>query len=462
MIKEQILVIGDIILDEYWFGDVKRISPEAPIPVVNINNKDYRLGGSGNVALNLSEINPNITLVSSIGKDENGKIIEKILKKKNINSYLKKIDIGKSIKKLRIFNEHHQMMRLDFEDDIKNYEIELDLKLKKLINKSKLIVLSDYNKGTLKKIKKIINYAKTKSKLIIIDPKGSNYSKYRYASIITPNLNEFIGLVGEIKNKFQLIKKARILIKKINLKGILITLGKDGMTFVTNDKVIHKNAITQNVYDVTGAGDTVIATFSAYLSFGKKYEECIEMANIAASTVIKKIGTAKVNKKEIEEIYANRNMVLNKKFYSSDSMILKKIKDIKKKKKIVMTNGCFDILHAGHLHLLKNAKKLADFLVVAINSDESVKSLKGKKRPINNLSTRIEMLEALSFVDLVVVFKEKTPLKIIKMISPNILVKGSDYKINEIVGANFMKSINGKVKIIKTKKGYSTSKLLMK
>lgn len=463
MIKSKTLVIGDIILDEYWFGNSNRISPEAPIPIVNINNKDLRLGGAGNVALNLSKIDPNVTLVSSVGKDVDGKIIEKILKKKKIRSYLKKINIGKSIKKLRVFVGHHQMMRLDFESNKKNYEIKLDQNLKKEIDKSKLIVLSDYNKGALTEVKKIIEYSKSKSKLIIIDPKGSDFSKYKYASIITPNMSEFIEIVGEVNNKNQLIKKARILIKKNNLIGILVTRGKDGMTFVTKDKVIHKNAITQNVYDVTGAGDTVIATFSAYLSYGKKYDECMELANIAASTVIKKIGTATVDKKEIEEIYENRNKSQNNKFYSSDSTILKKIKIIKAKKmKIVMTNGCFDILHAGHIHLLKNAKKLGDFLIVAINSDGSVKSLKGKDRPINNLSARIEMLEALSFVDLVVVFKEPTPLKIIKMISPDILVKGGDYKINEIVGVNFMKSKNKKVKIIKTKKGYSTSKLLLK
>jgi D-beta-D-heptose 7-phosphate kinase/D-beta-D-heptose 1-phosphate adenosyltransferase len=463
MNKLQTLIIGDIILDEYWFGDSNRISPEAPIPVVNINSKDFRLGGAGNVVLNFSEINPNVTLVSSVGKDVDGKIIEKILKEKKIKSYLKKINIGKSIKKLRVFSGHHQMMRLDFESDKKNYKIKLDQKLKKEINKSKLILLSDYRKGALIEIKKIIKYAKSKSKLIIIDPKGSDFSKYKHASIITPNMSEFIEVVGKVNSKNQLIEKARALILKNNLTGILVTRGKDGMTFVTKDKVIHKNAITQNVYDVTGAGDTVIATFSAYLVSGKNYEESMEMANIAASTVIKKIGTATVNKKEIEEIYENKNEILNTKFYSSNSMILKKIKAIKEKKmKIVMTNGCFDILHAGHIHLLKNAKKLGDFMIVAINSDKSVKSLKGKKRPINNLAARIEMLEALSIVDLVVVFKEQTPLKIIKMISPDVLVKGGDYKINEIVGKDFMKSKNGKIKIIKTKKGYSTTKLLLK
>ena len=219
--------------------------------------------------LNFSEINPNVTLISSVGKDVDGKIIEKILKEKKIKSYLKKINIGKSIKKLRVFSGHHQMMRLDFESEIKNYKIKLDQKLKKEINKSKLILLSDYKKGALIEIKKIIKYAKSKSKLIIIDPKGSDFSKYRHASIITPNMSEFIEVVGKVNSKLQLIEKARALILKNNLTGILVTRGKDGMTFVTKDKVIHKNAITQNVYDVTGAGDTVIATFSACLVSGK-------------------------------------------------------------------------------------------------------------------------------------------------------------------------------------------------
>ena len=463
MNKQQILVIGDIILDEYWFGESNRISPEAPIPVVNINNKDFRLGGAGNVALNLSEIHSNVTLVSSIGKDIDGKIITKILKKKKIKSFLKKINIGKSIKKLRVFSGHHQMMRLDFESNKKNYEIKLDQKLKKEINKSKLIILSDYKKGVLIEVKKIINYAKSKSKLMIVDPKGSDFKKYKYASILTPNIEEFINVVGEIKDNNQLIRKARYEIKKNSLKGMLVTQGKNGMTLVMKNKVIHKNSVAQNVYDVTGAGDTVIATFSAYLNSGETYEKSLEMASIAASTVIKKIGTASISKREIEEIYENKNKILDKKFYKSNSEILHKIETLKaKNKKIVLTNGCFDILHAGHIHLLESAKKLGDYLIVAINSDKSVEMLKGKKRPINKLSARIKIIKALSCVNLVVVFDEITPIKTIKMISPDILVKGADYKIKEIVGANFVKAKKGKIITIKLKKGFSTTRLLQK
>lgn len=461
MTKSQTLIIGDIILDEYWFGDSNRISPEAPIPVVDINKKDFRLGGAGNVALNLLEFISNTTLISSIGKDLDGKIIKKILKKKKVKYHLKKISIGKSIKKLRVFSGHHQMIRLDFESEKKNYTLKLDNKIKKEIDKSKLILLSDYGKGTLLDVRKIIKYAKIKSKLIIIDPKGSDFNKYKYASILTPNMNEFINVVGEVNNKTQLIKKARNLIKKNHLIGILVTQGKNGMTFVSKNKVIQKKSLAQNVYDVTGAGDTVIATFSAYLDMGKTYEESMEMANIAASTVIKKIGTTTVDKKEIEEINENRKKTLNKKFYKSNLEILKKVEEIKSENmKLVMTNGCFDIVHAGHIHLLKNAKKFGDFLIVAINSDKSVKSLKGNRRPINKLSDRIELLKSLSFVDLIVVFNELTPIKIIKMLSPDVLVKGGDYKIKDIVGADFVKSKKGKVKIIQLKKGYSTTKLL--
>ncbi|MDA9104946.1 D-glycero-beta-D-manno-heptose 1-phosphate adenylyltransferase [Candidatus Pelagibacter sp.] len=408
------------------------------------------------------EIKSNVTLVSTIGKDLDGKVIEKILKKKKLKHHLKKISIGKSIKKLRIFSEHHQMIRLDFESERKSYELKLDIKLKNEIDKSKLILLSDYGKGALLEIRKIIKYAKGKSKIIIIDPKGSDFNKYKHASILTPNMNEFIEVVGEVNNKTQLVKKARNLIQKNNLVGVLVTQGKNGMTFVTKDKVIHKDSLTQSVYDVTGAGDTVIATFAAYLNLGKTYEESMEMANIAASMVIKKIGTATVNKKEIEEIYENKNKILNKKFYTSNSEILKKIQTVRSKNmKIVMTNGCFDIVHAGHIHLLENAKKLGDFMIVAINSDKSVKELKGKKRPVNKLSARIEMLQALSCVDLVVVFNELTPLKTIKMISPDVLVKGGDYKIKDIVGADLVITKKGKVRIIKTKKGYSTTKILL-
>ena len=276
-------------------------------------------------------------------------------------------------------------------------------------------------------------------------------------------MNEFTQIVGQVNDKTQLIKKARNMIKKNNLTGILVTQGKNGMTFVSKDKVIARKSLAQNVYDVTGAGDTVIATFSAYLNSGRTYEEAIELANIAASTVIKKIGTTSVNKKEIEAIYKNVNQEISKKFYKLNSEILNKVQKLKSKNmKIVMTNGCFDILHAGHIHLLKSAKNLGDFLIVAINSDKSVKALKGKKRPINNLSARIEMLKALSYVDLVIVFKEKTPLKIIKMICPDILVKGGDYKIKDIIGASYIKANNGKVTTIKLKKGFSTTNILHK
>jgi D-beta-D-heptose 7-phosphate kinase / D-beta-D-heptose 1-phosphate adenosyltransferase len=458
-----ILVIGDVMLDEYWFGNCNKISPEAPVPITNIINKDFKVGGAGNVVLNLAEINSNVALVSTIGKDVEGKIIKKILNNKNIDLNFKEVDGCQTIKKLRIFSKHHQMIRLDFESKKEKYKINLDNKLKKKIDAHKLVLISDYEKGSLIEVKKIINYAKLKSKLIIIDPKGNDFSKYKGASILTPNIYEFTQIVGVIKNKSILIKKARNLIKKNSLIGLLITQGQNGMTFVTKDKVIHKNSLVQDIYDVTGAGDTVIAIFSAYLNLGKTYEESMDMANIAASIVIKKIGTSTASKKEIDEIYELKNKKPNKKIYISNSDILQKVETIKKRnKKIILTNGCFDVIHAGHIHLLENAKKLGDFLIVAINSDKSIKALKGNNRPINKLSARIEVLKALAFVDLIITFDELTPLKIIKMISPDYLVKGGDYKIKDVIGADIVKANKGKVKIIKIKKGFSTTKILQK
>jgi len=458
-----ILVIGDVMLDEYWFGNCNKISPEAPVPVTKIINKNFKVGGAGNVALNLAEINSNVALVSTIGKDVEGKIIKKILNNKNIDLNFKEVDDCQTIKKLRIFSKHHQMIRLDFESKKEKYKIKLDNKLKKKIDNHKLVLISDYEKGSLMEVKKIINYAKLKSKLIIIDPKGNDFSKYKGASILTPNIYEFTQIVGVIKNKSMLIKKARDLIKKSSLIGLLITQGKNGMTFVSKDKVIHKNSLVQDIYDVTGAGDTVIAIFSAYLNLGKTYEESMDMANIAASIVIKKIGTSTASKKEIDEIYELKNKKPNKKIYISNSDILQKVETIKKRnKKIILTNGCFDVIHAGHIHLLENAKKLGDFLIVAINSDKSIKALKGNNRPINKLSARIEVLKALACVDLIITFDELTPLKIIKMISPDYLVKGGDYKIKDVIGAAIVKANKGKVKIIKIKKGFSTTKILQK
>ena len=460
MSNSKILVIGDVMLDEYWFGDSDRISPEAPTPIVNVVKKEYRIGGAGNVALNLFELGTNVTLVCSIGKDLEGKILKNILKKKFLKNYFV-IKKSKTIKKLRIFCQNNQMIRLDIESNKDEYKIKLDKNLKKQIDKSNLVILSDYGKGALSDVKNIIKYAKSKRKLIIIDPKGSNFLKYSNATILTPNYKEFLTVVGEVKNKTDFKKKSRNLIKKIKIKGLLITQGKDGMTLVTKDKIIHRKSFAQDVFDVTGAGDTVIATFSSYLNNGSSLIKSMEMANIAASIVIKKIGTATANKKEIEEILNHTDIKLNKKYYKNEKDLFKLLQHIKSKnKKIVLTNGCFDILHPGHIHLLQEAKKLGNFLIVAINSDNSVNKLKGSGRPFNRLSSRIKMLTSLACVDLVISFNAISPENIIKKISPDILVKGGDYKVNNIIGGNYVKSYNGQVKVIKLKKGHSTSKIL--
>ncbi len=461
MTNSNILVIGDVMLDEYWLGTSNRISPEAPVPVVKVDDKEFRVGGAGNVVLNLFNINPKVSLISTIGKDKDGEIIKRILKRKKINFIFKETFKCRSIKKLRIFTQNQQMIRLDFEDNKENYKLELSEQIKKQIRKSKLVILSDYGKGSLINVKKIIRYAK--SKIIIIDPKGSDYSKYSGATILTPNINEFIEIVGEVNSQAELIKKAKILIKKINLKGILITQGKKGMTFISKKNVIHKNSLAQDVFDVSGAGDTVIANFSAYLNMGNTFEEAMEMANIAASIVIKKLGTASANKREVEKIYNKKNITFNNKYLKSTSKILQIVNFLKSQnQKIVLTNGCFDIIHLGHIHLLEKAKTFGDFLIVALNSDKSVKLLKGEKRPINKVLARIKSLAALKCVDLVVVFKELTPLNIIKTIKPNVLVKGGDYKIEGIIGADVVKANKGEIKIVKTVRGYSTTKLLQK
>jgi D-beta-D-heptose 7-phosphate kinase / D-beta-D-heptose 1-phosphate adenosyltransferase len=461
MTNSNILVIGDVMLDEYWLGTSNRISPEAPVPIVKVDDKEFRVGGAGNVVLNLFNINPKVSLISTIGKDKDGEIIKRILKRKKINVIFKETSKCRTIKKLRIFTQNQQMIRLDFEDNKENYKLELNEQIKKQIRKSKLVILSDYGKGSLINVKKIIRYAK--SKMIIIDPKGSDYSKYSGATILTPNINEFIEIVGEVNSQAVLIKKAKILIKKINLKGILITQGKKGMTFISKKNVIHKNSLAQDVFDVSGAGDTVIANFSAYLNMGNTFEEAMEMANIAASIVIKKLGTASANKREVEKIYNKKNITFNNKYLKSTSKILQIVNFLKSQnQKIVLTNGCFDVIHLGHIHLLEKAKTFGDFLIVALNSDKSVKLLKGEKRPINKVLARIKSLEALKCVDLVVVFNELTPLNIIKMIKPNVLVKGGDYKIEGIIGADVVKANKGEIKIVNTVKGYSTTKLLQK
>ena len=459
----EITVIGDAMLDKYIIGSSDRISPEAPVPVVKVNDEIYKPGGAANVALNLSSLGSNTTLIGVTGKDASSTAVIDLLKKNNIKKALSKSD-HPTISKTRILASQQQLIRIDNEEEFSETDWQSSLShYKKHISfkKNKVLIISDYGKGTLKNIPLIIREAKKTKKTILVDPKGDDFEKYKSADIITPNLYEFERVVGKISSESEITKKGKDLIKSLRLNSLLITRGSDGMTLLDkrNGKVIREDFPTEarDVFDVSGAGDTVIASIAAGLAGGFSLSESIRLANIAAGIVVGKSGTATVNQAELvpylglSESYVTSSEI---KAYSQDLH--------ERDKKIVFTNGCFDILHAGHVEYLTAAKEMGDKLIVAINTDRSVRKLKGSSRPINTLAHRAKVLASLQCVDKVVFFDEETPINLIKTIKPDVLVKGGDYKIKDIVGYKEVTKSGGSVVTIPLFEGLSTSKIIAK
>ena len=461
--KSNIVVFGDVMLDRYVSGSVDRVSPEAPVPVLKPIKEEIRLGGAANVALNLSSLGSKVSLIGISGKDSSSAQILKLLKENKIKSELVKSSLP-TITKLRLLSSKQQLLRVDNEeeftkDDWSSVKRRFDKSIS--LKSNNLLIISDYGKGTLQDIPAIIRKAKKLKKTVLVDPKGDNFSKYKGADVITPNFSEFTGEVGPVKSEREITTKAKSLIKSLNLGALLVTRGSDGMTLFNKEKgkVVRSDFPTQakEVFDVSGAGDTVIASLAAALSAGFDMSSAVKLANVAAGIVVGKSGTATASLSEIEPHFSGEELI------SSLSEVKKRSSMLKQdRKRVVFTNGCFDILHAGHVHYLEEAKKLGDELVVGLNSDSSVKSLKGKGRPVNNLEQRAKVLSSLRCVDKVVSFSDETPLKLIKAIKPDVLVKGGDYKVKGVVGHKEIKSWGGVVKIIPLVPGLSTTKIIKK
>lgn len=459
-----ILVIGDIILDEYWFGSSNRLSPEAVVPVVNIGKKETRLGGAGNVANNIKSLGGKIHLITSFGNDEKGKIISSLLKQKFISYTNISLKKNYTNSKIRIISSNNQIVRLDNDNNsVKNKTQKkniLKTPIFKKLNKINLIIISDYNKGVFQNnTQDILKIANKNNIPVLVDPKTDDISKYSKCWLISPNLKELNKLISEYKDNDIFLKKIRNTIKKNKIENILITLGKKGMHLINSKINLKLKSINQEVFDVSGAGDTVIASIAVFLSMGINLTKAVKLSNIAAGLVVKKIGTSTTSIHEIyHHLIKNRNEL---KYVTNKDYFMPIINSLKNNsKKIVMTNGCFDLLHAGHIEFLKKSKKEGDFLILAINSDSSVKKNKGSKRPINTLVDRINILAALTFVDLILTFNAKTPIELYKLILPDILTKGKDYKINEVVGSKEIISNGGKVKLIDIYKNLSSTKIL--
>lgn len=460
--KAKVLVIGDLMLDRYWSGPVNRISPEGPIPIVNINSEQNKVGGAGNVALNLKALGANTHLIGMIGEDQHGKDLKKSLKEAKIPCDLITTDKAPTITKLRVLSQNQQLMRLDFEKSF--HEIDkskLISAFEKQLDKHNIILFSDYAKGTLSDndIKKMISIAKKAKKKILIDPKGSDFTKYKGATLVKPNLKEFELIVGKCKEQKDLILKGKKLLKQLKLEYLMITQGSKGMTLIrASNRTSHESAISKEVYDVTGAGDTVIATIAAGIGSNCSFSQAMHFSNIAAGFVIQKLGASAITLEELQaEINANTPIKMGK-------LNRKDLKDAVQSaqiigKKVVFTNGCFDIMHGGHIVYLEKAKEQGDLLVVAVNDDASIRKLKGKDRPISTLESRLTILNSLTCVDWVIGFNEDTPENLLKVLKPDILVKGTDYQVHEIVGHEIVESYGGKIKRISNPNGkdYSTT-----
>lgn len=461
--KANILVLGDIILDKYLEGSVSRVSPEAPVPVLKPESEEIRLGGAANVASNISALGSKVYLQGIVGKDETSKQLKALLESCKIKNSLIKSS-KPTISKLRLLASKQQLIRLDIEEQFSLIDWNL---LKKSFNKliantsATVLILSDYEKGTLQDIPYLIGQARKNNLRVLVDPKGSNFMKYKGASVITPNYSEFVSEVGGVSSESDLTSKGKNLLVKLNLDALLITRGSEGMTLIERDnkKIIRSDFPTQakEVFDVSGAGDTVIAALAVGLASNLELNSSVKLANFAAGIVVGKSGTAVPKKSEMEQFFTDDIDNLTK-------QSLKRLCDFSKQesKRIVFTNGCFDVLHAGHVSYLESAKKMGDKLIVAINSDSSVKKLKGTDRPINSLAERKVLLEALSCVDWVIDFSEETPLKLIEYLKPDVLVKGADYKIQDIVGSKFVLKSGGEVKTIKFVKGISSTQKINK
>lgn len=465
--NKKIVIIGDPILDKYISGETNRISPEAPVPILKVKEENYSVGGAANVASNLANLGINTNYIFPYGEDLNSKVLLNLCLKHNVNCLPIKLDKYKTPLKVRNISMGQQLLRTDYNDH--PYKLNADLIIKKInnIKNIDLLVLSDYQKGTLHEVNKIIEFSKDKNIKVIIDPKGDDFSKYKGSYLIKPNFKEFELIVGKISNLKDLEKKAFKLISELDINALLITKGNQGMSLIENNKdPIHIEAEISEVYDVTGAGDTVLAALAASIVIKNNLYQSSLIANVSGSLAVKNFGTFLVSNEKLNKVLIEKDTKKpknNKRIFVNIGELCKVLDhDKKADKKIVFTNGCFDILHIGHLRYLKEAKSLGDILIVGLNDDQSIKNIKGKTRPINNINVRSEMLSNLDFIDYIVTFSEDTPKFIINKILPDLLVKGGDYKENEIVGAKKVLSYGGEVKIIPLTEGFSTSNIIKK
>ena len=461
--QARVLVIGDVMLDRYWHGATSRISPEAPVPVVRIGQIEDRPGGAANVALNIASLGAPAWLVAATGNDDAADILQTRLEAAGVYCDFARVDGVPTITKLRVISQHQQLIRLDHEEPFVGLSKDiLEEKAAALLNNIGAVILSDYNKGTLHGHQQLIRLARSLGIPVLVDPKGGDFERYRGATVITPNLQEFEAVVGKCRDELELVSKGQKLMQELELEALLITRSEHGMTLIRRDEQeIHLPARAREVFDVTGAGDTVISALATSLAAGSGLPIAAAIANIAAGIVVGKLGTATVSMPELRR-EVHRELGVERGVVSQDQLMIA-IEDARAHgEKIVFTNGCFDIIHAGHVGYLEEARQQGDRLVLAINSDDSVKRLKGEGRPINSEDRRMTVLAGLEAVDWVVCFDEDTPENLLRMLKPEVLVKGGDYAIDEVVGAPIVYEYGGEVKVLAFLDNCSTTAIVEK
>ncbi|MGZ8161878.1 MAG: bifunctional D-glycero-beta-D-manno-heptose-7-phosphate kinase/D-glycero-beta-D-manno-heptose 1-phosphate adenylyltransferase HldE [Methylobacter sp.] len=460
--KARIIVIGDVMLDRYWSGQAARISPEAPVPVVRVKAIEDRVGGAGNVALNIAKLGGKVTLLGVVGDDAEGEILRRLLEAEGVNcDFVVEREI-RSICKLRVMAQHQQLIRIDFEETSLQFDSSALLaRLVEHLPKNNTVVFSDYGKGTLADVATYIIKAKQAGIKVLVDPKGVDYQRYTQADLITPNLSELQAVVGVSEHEDDLIERGRALLKRYQIPTLLLTRGEAGMTLIQDDQVHSLPAQAKDVFDVTGAGDTVIAVMALGVALDMALYDAMYLANLAGGIVVGKLGTSTVSMQELTRaMHGDRDSRYG--IVSEDELAQILAGAKAHDERIIMTNGCFDLLHAGHVTYLQQAKALGDRLVVAVNSDASVRRLKGESRPINGLQERMTVLAALAYVDWVVSFEEETPERLYCRLLPDVIVKGGDYSSEQVAGGECVIRAGGEVKILQFVDGQSTTAMIKK
>lgn len=464
---KQVVVVGDLMLDEYVVGNVERVSPEAPVPVLKEDRTEYSFGGAANVANNCRHVGCNVGVIGLLGEGDHvgSRLLAMLVEKKIFVEGVIRTSERITTRKKRIVAQQQQLLRIDSEDTRPLSSVERDhliCNIHTVIRPGSIILISDYAKGVVDHqiVQEVVTRAKVCGSLVIVDPKGPHFDKYRGVTYVKPNLKEFYQMVEffGLSKKDSLVDNARIICELLQIEGLIITMGEQGIQYVSRKEQVAYPACKREVYDITGAGDTVLAFLAVGLVNGLTINQSLALANLAASVAVSHHKTCAVSLDELLE----DGVEAEEKVCESWQRLRKHLAWLRaeRKKKIVFTNGCFDLLHSGHIYLLHEAKKRGDILVVALNTDDSVSRLKGSSRPIKTFSERATILSAIDAVDFVVPFHQDTPQKLIEYVKPDVLIKGGDYSVESIVGYDIVRSYGGEVDVVGYKEGFSTTSLV--